>query len=763
MIASDLAVPPPEVPGGGGGAGDDQDLVSSTKKIRTVLRIQDFRWLWISLALSSVGDWLGLLAKTALATDLVHSYRAASFALGGVLVAQLLPAVLFGPLAGAFADRFDRRRTMVLCDVLRFALFVSIPILGSLVWLFIASFLIECLSLFWIPAKEASVPNLLNRKDQIETANQLSLITTYGITPVAAAALFAVLAWTSKALALAVPFFGANQVDLAFYFNALTFLVAAITVSRIKRIGGRREPSGPVDRPGILRLMRDGLAFVGRSPMVRGLLIGILGAFAAAGTVIGTGKIYSASLGGGDASYGMLFGAIFVGLGLGMAFGPRMARELSRRRLFGLAIVFAGACLVLMAFMPVLVLAIVTIVGVGFGGGIAYLSGMTLIGAEVEDEVRGRTFALVQSLVRVVLILTLAAVPFLVGIVRQQQITVGSAHITIDGTRFLLAAAGLLCVLVGILAYRQMDDRNVVPLVADLVSAFRGDSTKRRRLTQGGFFIAFEGGEGVGKTTQIERLATELRARGVPVVSTHEPGATDTGGKVRQILLHRGDAVLSPRAEALLFAADRADHVDTVIRPALEDGAVVLTDRYVDSSLAYQGAGRALAVEEIRQLSRWATNGLRPDLTVLLDLDPEIGLARVDTRGAADRLERESLDFHQRVREAFLSLAENNPDGYLVLPADLDADTLAGQVATVVDDLLGERGVLAPDEGEESENGDGAQSASGPDASAAPSPPGHPPTGPASPETAPAAPASPGLGSSDGPVPAERTELERKR
>jgi dTMP kinase len=702
MIASDLTAPPPEVPGGGGGAGEDQTFASSTNKIRTVLRIHDFRWLWISLALSSTGDWLGLLAKTALATDLVHSYRAANFALGGVLVAQLLPAVLFGPLAGAFADRFDRRRTMVLCDVLRFALFVSIPILGSLIWLFVASFLIECLSLFWIPAKEASVPNLLNRKDQIESANQLSLITTYGITPVVAAALFAVLAWTSKALALAVPFFKANQVDLAFYFNALTFLVAAITVARIKRIGGKRAPGSSVQNPGILRLMRDGLAFVGHSPMVRGLLIGILGAFAAAGTVIGTGKIYSASLGGGDAAYGLLFGAIFVGLGLGMAFGPRIARELSRRRLFGIAIVFAGACLVLMAFMPLLVLAITAIVGVGFGGGIAYLSGMTLIGSEVEDDVRGRTFALVQSLVRVVLILTLAAVPFLVGVVRQQQITIGSAHITIDGTRFLLVAAGLLAVLVGILAYRQMDDRNVVPLVADLVSAFRGDSTKRRRLTQGGFFVAFEGGEGVGKTTQIERLAEHLRTRGVAVVSTHEPGATDTGGKVRQILLNRGDAALSPRAEALLFAADRADHVDTVIRPALESGAVVLTDRYVDSSLAYQGAGRALALDEIRQLSKWATDGLRPDVTVLLDLDPEIGLARVDKRGVADRLEQESLDFHRRVREAFGSLAESNPDAYLVLPADRDPDILAGEVAAVIDGLLRARGIPAP-EAEEGE------------------------------------------------------------
>ena len=206
-------------------------------------------------------------------------------------------------------------------------------------------------------------------------------------------------------------FFDANRVDLALYINAATFLVSALTVLRIRRISGRSVGTSPPTE-GVLRLVIQGWEFIGQTRLVRGLVIGILGAFAAGGAVIGTGKTYAASLGGGDATYGMLFGAVFVGLGLGMGLGPRVARDLSRRRLFGLSIIFAGVCLVLVALMPHLLLSLVFVIGVGFGAGIAYLSGITLLGREVADEVRGRTFAFVQSLVRVDLILTLAAAPF---------------------------------------------------------------------------------------------------------------------------------------------------------------------------------------------------------------------------------------------------------------------------------------------------------------------------------------------------------------
>ena len=575
-------------------AADDQALVSASHRIRAVLRVRDFRRLWLVMSFSSFGDWLGLLATTALAAELnANGYAAANFALGGVLVVRLLPAVVFGPLAGAFADRFDRRKLMVAADVGRFALFLSIPLVGALWWLFVATFLVECISLFWIPAKEASVPNLV-RKDQLESANQVSLVTTYGITPVVAALVFSLLALLTRVLADRFEFFNANRVDLALYINSATFLASALTVLRIRRISGRSVGTSPPTE-GVLRLVIQGWEFIGQTRLVRGLVIGILGAFAAGGAVIGTGKTYAASLGGGDATYGILFGAVFVGLGLGMGLGPRVARDLSRRRLFGLSIIFAGVCLVLVALMPHLLLSLVFVIGVGFGAGTAYLSGITLLGREVADEVRGRTFAFVQSLVRVDLILTLAAAPFVVGLLRQRTVDAGVVDFTVDGTRILLVLAGLLAVVGGIVSYRQMDDRAGVPVVPDLVSALRHDTRMRRRLSKGGMLIAFEGGEGSGKSTQAARLAEWLSERGVAVTVTHEPGATDFGVRVRQILLDSPDGSLTPRAEALLFAADRAHHVDTVIRPALDRGDVVITDRYVDSSLAYQGAGRALA------------------------------------------------------------------------------------------------------------------------------------------------------------------------
>ncbi|MGY1795348.1 dTMP kinase [Geodermatophilus sp. SYSU D00525] len=208
------------------------------------------------------------------------------------------------------------------------------------------------------------------------------------------------------------------------------------------------------------------------------------------------------------------------------------------------------------------------------------------------------------------------------------------------------------------------------------------------RLPGRGLFVAFEGGEGAGKSTQVRRLFDWLGLVEVPARVTHEPGGTPPGARIRALLLDPASAGLSPRAEALLYAADRAHHVDTVVRPALEAGEVVVTDRYVDSSLAYQGAGRALALDEVRRLSAWATGGLVPDLTVLLDLPPEAGLARARGRAAADRLESESVEFHERVRATFLDLAAAEPGRYLVLDAQRPADELATAVRERVAALM---------------------------------------------------------------------------
>jgi len=207
-------------------------------------------------------------------------------------------------------------------------------------------------------------------------------------------------------------------------------------------------------------------------------------------------------------------------------------------------------------------------------------------------------------------------------------------------------------------------------------------------VTAPGLFITLEGGDGSGKTTQASLLREWLESEGRVVVRTREPGGTEVGVLVRDIVLHhRGE--VSPRAEALLYAADRAHHIATVVRPALERGEVVIQDRYLDSSVAYQGAGRVLGRDEIRDLSLWATEGLLPELTVLLDLDPATARTRLDAADKPfDRLEAERDEFHERVRAEYLALAAAEPERFLVLDASLPAEQIAGEVRARVTALL---------------------------------------------------------------------------
>jgi dTMP kinase len=206
-----------------------------------------------------------------------------------------------------------------------------------------------------------------------------------------------------------------------------------------------------------------------------------------------------------------------------------------------------------------------------------------------------------------------------------------------------------------------------------------------------GLFITLEGGDGSGKTTQAALLEEWLGEQGRRVVRTREPGGTDLGLELRQIVLHRRGHI-APRAEALLYAADRAHHVETLVRPALDRGEVVLQDRYVDSSVAYQGAGRVLGGDEVRELSVWATGGLTPDLTVLLDLDPQVGRSRLDAAEKSwDRLESEAAAFHGRVRDSYLAIARAEPARFLVVDATLPVAEVAAAVRARVADLLTEQ------------------------------------------------------------------------
>ena len=207
-----------------------------------------------------------------------------------------------------------------------------------------------------------------------------------------------------------------------------------------------------------------------------------------------------------------------------------------------------------------------------------------------------------------------------------------------------------------------------------------------------GLFIAFEGGDGAGKSTQAARLSDALESRGLTVLRTREPGGTPIGEKLRSLVLDHGHGTIDARTDALMFAAARAAHAHQVIRPALAQGTVVITDRYVDSSVAYQGVGRGLGAEGVLSLNEWATEGLHPHLTVLLDVDPAHGRQRRTAGDAAeDRLESEPDEFHSAIRHAFLDLAKAAPSSYLVLPAGEEIEALAARILERVESLLGDR------------------------------------------------------------------------
>jgi len=672
-----------------------------------VLSIKPFRRLWIALSLSSLGDWLSIVALTALAPSLASGGLAAKgSAVSGVWLATLLPALLFGPLAGALADRLDRRMTMIVGDVVRGLLFVSIPLFPNLTWIYVAKFLAGVATQFWSPATSASIPNLVP-KDKLERANQLSLLTTYGTAPLAAG-LFSVLALVSEGISRVTPLFHVHtsNVNLALYFNAASYFISALTVYFIREIP-KRNASGKISVPSTAKSIWEGWRFIGITPVVRGLVLGMVGAFAAAGVVVGLGYTYiTYTLHGGNAGWGLVFAAIFVGMALGMVFGTRVLGSFSRRRLFGLTIAAAAVPLALIALVPVLGAVVLFVAVLGALSGVAYSTGFTIVGLEVDDDTRGRVFAFFQSSIQVILFTVIALVPLLsAGLTRLIASLSGSGNVEIGNITYasagqnavILLAAGLAFFL-GLRAYRQMDDRKGVPLREDLLAAVRNEpltpAPGEARLNghlpppgpPSGLLIAFEGGEGSGKTTQARLTSIWLRELGYDVVTTHEPGATKVGMRLRALLLDTAHTGMSPHAEALMYAADRAEHVASVIAPALERGAIVITDRYVDSSLAYQGAGRSLPVEEIARFNWWATGGRIPDLTILLDMDPIAGLQR--RARSADRLEAEPADFHQRVRAGFQALARAEPDRYLVL----DADRPAGEITRDIQNRI--RGML---------------------------------------------------------------------
>jgi len=646
---------------------------------RSVLAIPAFRRLWYSMAFSSFGDWLGLLATTALALELANgNYKKANFAIAGVFIVRLLPAVLLGPIAGVIADRFDRRRLMIVCDILRFALYFSIPIVHSYIWLYSATVLVESITLFWSPAKEASVPNLVP-KDKLENANQMTLVASYGSAPVAAV-MFSALAGIAAAISSFTSKRYASAADLALYIDAFSFLYTAWVVFKLQKIPRDGDSKSAVN-DNIGKSLIEGFKFVSSSRVISGLIFGMLGAFFAAGAVIGLARTFVGDLNAGNAAYGFLFGSVFTGLALGLWLGPKIFGQFSRRRIFGASLTVSSFFLILLALVSNIVLAMFLTILLGAFAGLSWVTGFTMLGLEVADEVRGRIFAFVQSLIRISLVLVLAIAPVIAAAIGKHTFIIHHHHLNYDGAAFTLFGAGVIGLVVGIVSYKRMKDRPNVSFFSDVMAALRGELVAESGATHMGIFIAFEGGEGSGKSTQTKLLASYLESRGEKVTITREPGGTELGKQLRKILLDPATGAISPRAEALLYAADRANHVHDLISPALAKGEVVITDRYLDSSIAYQGAGRVLQPNEVARISKWATNALIPNLTIILDVPAEIGLGRLQ---GADRLEQEPVAFHERVRREFLNLAAVDPDRYFVVDATQSPDAIQEQIANRV-------------------------------------------------------------------------------
>ena len=656
--------------------------VSTAHRVRSVLAIPAFRRLWGVTLLLSIADWLSLLALSGLVTKLTSGYLAQSFGFSAVVATQLLPGLIFAPLGGLLADRFDRRTVMISVDLLRCGLFLSIAVVGTWWWLLAANFLIGCTAMMWIPAKDSAIPNLLRRKDQVETATQLGLVMTYGVAVVAAAGLYSTVTGISTALHMWTEGLGIARVIVM--INGLLYLTAAIIVwLRIPELSGRthimeerRRAARENKQPGLLAMFADGIRFARTTPLIRGLLLGMIGAFAAGGAVIGSAQQYARSLLGGEATFGMLFVALFVGLGIGMVVAPRLSRQMSRTRLYGVAIVLAGLALVLVALSPHLWVSLVVVMALGACAGVAFLASITIIGTEVDDAIRGRINSLYQALMKVVLFTAALLVPLVVGLVSSRTWTLFGSRITVDGTRPVLFAAGLLAALAGLLAYRQMGDRSTEPIVANLLAAF---GRRRRRVK--GLLILVEGDNRLDAETQAGRLVEWLRNAGITVKLAGDP----PNDQARLATLLAESALSGSRAQALLAAAVSADIIERQVMPALEAGDVVVMEWHCDGPLAQSGRLGRLDPAELANLADLATGRLRPDVVVLLDRDPNRLPHRTPESPAAEP--------EWRVRRLLAELAESDKDRYRVVDADGTRDEVTQRVRGALLPVLAEHGI----------------------------------------------------------------------
>ncbi|MFM7718059.1 MAG: dTMP kinase [Actinomycetota bacterium] len=651
---------------------------------KELLGHRPFRRLLAAQSVSSLGDWIGFSAVAILAIRLGGT--AAPYAVAGVMVSRMLPGIFLGAIAGALTDRVDRRRLMIAADLGRGALYAVLPFVPRLWAMYLLSFAIETLSLFWTPARDASLPNLVPKR-QLGNANSMGLLSTYGTLPIGGA-VFALTSGIAVALSGRIPYLGENPESLGLWLDAATFLFSATMLSRIP------FPPPPADHGKVplrfARVWEDilvGLRFLRESSLASAMTLGIVIAFSAVGAVLAVGPIFvRQTLGAGAAGWGVLQTTVGLGLASGMILGARATRG-EREQLFVAALLLAAVAEFVFAATSSLTPAAVMSIVLGLFCGATWVNGYVLLQENVEDEFRGRTFAALTVLSRLGLFLSLTTFPVIVGIVGADHgIDVATLRFDLSGTRVAMWLAGAMVVGAAVLSRRGLSRHRISrPLPLALVP-------RLRRPPADGLFVAFEGVEGSGKGSQIERAAAYLRGQGLDVVTTREPGGTPLGESLRELLLDTSTGHVQPRAEALLFAAARTQLASHVIRPALAAGKIVLCDRYVDSSIAYQGWARGVGEQDVLTLNAWATQGLFPDLVLLLHLEPQTGLARASAASGPDRMEREGVDFHTKVADAYLRIAEEHPERFVVIDVtDLDADAVQDKVVDAIARTLAQR------------------------------------------------------------------------
>ncbi|MER5948934.1 dTMP kinase [Streptomyces sp. NPDC001904] len=695
----------------------DDALVADSREraVRALLRVPQLKRLWSAQLVGGVGDVLGLLVLVVLTLQAAISegsfgggYRGVALAVSAVFGARVLStllfgAVLLGPLTSLTTPGgpLDRRWTMVCADGLRAALLIVAPLWidwtpdNALALILVTAFVVGVAERFWTVAKESAAPALLPAPppegaavrplpDHMDALRRLSLRTAFVAVPLAAAVLL-VVSLVQNLIGAGLDWFDLHQAALSSYVAAGLF-AASLSVVFFLELPDTQTPRARSPLEGLRRPRTATGPDKGRTGAIPLLVLACAAVAGAVSAAVAVSVLQAKDLDGGPVTFGLLVLALTGGTVVGIRSAPAVLPSLSRRRLLALAIALTGIGLLVAGLVPDVTTVILILALSGVTAGIAANTGHTLLDQESEEYRRSRTTEHLQAVVRVSLALGALLAPLLAALIGPHRLENGKFVFAHGGAAFTLMLVGALLLPVAALVLAKADDRSGVPLRHDLRDALLGGHDPAQAPATTGYFIALEGGDGAGKSTQAAALAEWIRDKGHEVVVTREPGATPVGKRLRSILLDVSSAGLSHRAEALLYAADRAEHVDTVVRPALERGAIVISDRYIDSSVAYQGAGRDLSPVEVARINRWATSGLVPHLTVLLDVDPEA--ARERFTEAPDRLESEPVEFHARVRSGFLTLAAGDPGRYLVVDAGQEPEAVTTVIRHRLDTLL---------------------------------------------------------------------------